>query len=102
MRRSYMFTNRRHPYIGIMSAILGAIALGSLIYGIVSSYLLGGDVPMGFGVGCALATLYSLVGWFMGIMAVRIPDSYHITGIIGIVLNSISLLIEAFILWIPA
>ncbi len=32
----------------------------------------------------------------------RIPDSYHITGIIGIILNSIALLIEAFILWIPA
>ncbi len=57
-----MFTNRRHPYIGIMSAILGAIALGSLIYGIGSSYLLGGDVPMGFGAACLLATLYSLVG----------------------------------------
>ena len=41
-----MFTNRRHPYIGIMSAILGVISLVSLFYGIGSSYLLGGDVPM--------------------------------------------------------
>ena len=101
MRRSYMFTNRRHPYVGIMSAILGMIALVSLGYGIVSSYLLSGDVPMGFGAGCALATLYALVGWFMGVMAVRLPDSFHISGIIGIVLNSVSLIISAFLLWIP-
>ena len=97
-----MFTNRRHPYIGIMSAILGVISLVSLIYGIAGSYLLGGEVPMKFGVACALATLYSLVGWFLGVMAVRIPASFRLTGIIGIILNSASLLIAAFLLWIPA
>ena len=102
MRRSYMFTNKRHPYVGIMSAILGVIALASLFYGIVSSYLLSGDVPMSFGAGCALATFYALVGWFMGVMAVRIPDSFHISGVIGILLNSVSLLIAGFLLWIPA
>ena len=96
-----MFTNRRHPYIGIMSAILGVIALISLIYGICSSYLLGGDVPMGFGAACLLATLYSLVGWFMGVMAVRLPDCFRITGVTGIILNSAALIISGFLLWIP-
>lgn len=96
-----MFTNRRHPYIGIMSAILGIISLISLIYGIGSSYLLSGDVPMGFGAAVFLATLYSLVGWFMGVMAVRLPDCFRISGILGIVFNSAALIISGFLLWIP-
>ncbi len=102
MRRHLRFTNRRHPYLGIMSMMLGLIALISLIYGIYCSYLLSGNVSAGFGVGCALATLYALVGWFMGVYAVRLPDSFHITGIIGIVFNSVSLLVSAFLLWMPA
>ncbi len=96
-----MFTNRRHPYMGIMSAILGIIALVSLIYGIGSSCLLGGDVPMGFGAAALLATLYSLVGWFMGVMAVRLPDSFRISGIMGIIFNTAALIISGFLLWIP-
>ncbi len=102
MRRHLRFTNRRHPYLGIMSMILGLIALFSLIYGIYCSYLVSGDVPASFGVGCALATLYALVGWFMGVYAVRIPDSFHITGVIGIIVNSVSLFISAFLLWMPS
>lgn len=96
-----MFTNRRHPYIGIMSAILGVIALLSLLYGIGSSYLLGGEVSMGFGAAALLATLYSLVGWFLGVMAVRLPDCFRITGVTGIILNTITLVISGFLLWIP-
>jgi hypothetical protein len=84
-----------------MSAILGIIALVSLLYGIVSSYLLGGEVSMGFGAAALLATLYSLVGWFMGVMAVRLPDCFRITGITGIILNTITLIISGFLLWIP-
>ena len=96
-----MFTNRRHPYMGIMSAILGLIALISLLYGIGSSYLLGGDVPMGFGAAALLATLYSLTGWFMGVMAVRLPDCFKVTSITGIILNSVALILSGFLLWIP-
>ena len=96
-----MFTNRRHPYIGIMSAILGFIALISLLYGIGSSYLLGGEVTMGFGAAALLATLYSLAGWFMGVMAVRLPDCFKVTGITGIILNSAALILSGFLLWIP-
>ncbi len=96
-----MFTNRRHPYIGIMSAILGVISLVSLFYGIGSSYLLGGDVPMGFGAAVLLATLYSMAGWFMGVMAVRLPDCFRISGILGIIFNSAALIISGFLLWIP-
>ena len=96
-----MFTNRRHPYIGIMSAILGVIALVSLLYGIGSSYLLGGEVSMGFGAAALLATLYSLVGWFLGVMAVRLPDCFRITGVTGIILNTLTLVISGFLLWIP-
>lgn len=97
-----MFTNRRHPLLGIMSLVLGLISLISLIYGIYCSYLVSGDVPAGFGAGCALATLYSLVGWFMGVYAVKMPDTFHITGTLGIIINSLSLLISAFLLWMPA
>ena len=96
-----MFTNRRHPYIGIRSALLGVIGLVSILYGIGSSYLLGGEVPMGFGAAALLATLYSLAGWFMGVMAVRLPDCFRITGITGIILNTITLVISGFLLWIP-
>ena len=96
-----MFTNRRHPYIGIRSALLGVIALLSLLYGIGSSYLLGGEVSMGFGAAALLATLYSLVGWFLGVMAVRLPDCFRITGVTGIILNTITLVISGFLLWIP-
>ncbi|MBO4910790.1 MAG: hypothetical protein J5476_16090 [Lachnospiraceae bacterium] len=96
-----MFTNRRHPYMGIMSAILGLIALISLLYGIGSSYLLGGDVPMGFGAAALLATLYSLTGWFMGVIAVRLPDCFKVTSITGIILNSAALILSGFLLWIP-
>ena len=87
--------------MGIMSAILGLIALISLLYGIGSSYLLGGDVPMGFGAAALLATLYSLTGWFMGVIAVRLPDCFKVTSITGIILNSAALILSGFLLWIP-
>ncbi|MBR1861166.1 MAG: hypothetical protein IJ796_04815 [Lachnospiraceae bacterium] len=100
-RQKYIFTNKKHPLIAIMSTILGGISVLSYVFVIVRSYMLKGDVPASFGIGAVLTLVYSVVGMILGLYSFKLKDSFHLFSVAGCVLNGIALLAAAFILWIP-
>ena len=100
-KRNIIFTNKKNSTASIMSVILGGISLLSILYGMFSSFLLGGEIPARYGVAGALATLYAVVGLCMALFSLKDGDSFHLFGVLGTILNGCTLLFVVFVLWIP-
>ena len=101
-KRSFIFTNKKHPLISIMSAILGAISLIAFAYGIIYSFVKAGEVPTRFGFAGLLGIIYSLVGIVLALYALKLKDVFHLFTVIGIILNVIALFLAGFLLWLPS
>ena len=99
-KRGIIFTKKKHPAIAIMSTILGAISLVAIIYGIIASFTMAGEIPHRYGVAAILALAYTVVGLVLALYSFKLQESFHLFGIIGTILNGICLLAEAFLLWI--
>ena len=67
-RRGYKFTNRKHSERAMMSTILGAIGLISMIIVLTGSYRSGGEVGTGFGFTGLFAMLYAFAGLVLGVL----------------------------------
>ena len=100
-KQKYIFTNKKHPLIAIMSTVLGSVSLASFAFAIVRSFLLEGNVPARFGVAGMLSLIYSLIGDILALYSFKLKDSFRLFSAIGLALNSISLLVAGFILWLP-
>ncbi len=101
MKRHFIFTNKKHPYIAIMSSILGTISVLSFAFGIIRSFALQGAVTGRFGFAGALAVLYALAGLILSLYSFKIKEAFRLFAVIGLVLNTISLLVAGFLLWLP-
>lgn len=101
-KKNYMFTNRRHSQKAIMSTVFGVLCTVSLVVVICLSYIRNGDVPAGYGYTGVFATVLSLVGLLLGVLAVREPDRFRLFGWLGILFNSASLGMISGILYIAA
>lgn len=97
-RKNYIFTNRRHPSQAIMATILGTISLLSLIFVIWRTAAAGGNASAGYGLTGLFAMLFSIVGLVMGIMTIQQKRNFKLFPIVGIVLNSIVLLVIIILL----
>ena len=86
-----MFTNRRHSEKAIMSTVFGVLCTVSLTAVIFLSYSRSGDIPAGYGFTGIFATILSLAGLVLGVLAVREVDRFKLFGWLGILLNGISL-----------
>lgn len=101
---NYKFTNKSHPLKGVMSAILGMIALVSLFLAIYLSYLdgmdsvNGGMARMQYGLAAVLAFLMALVGEIIGLLANKEQDRYRFFPVLGLLLNSAALFMGVYIL----
>ncbi len=101
---NYKFTNKSHPLKGIMSAVLGMIALVSMFFAIYLSYLdgmnsvNGGMARMQYGLAAVLAFLMALAGEITGLVANTERDRYRFFPILGLLLNSVALSIGVYIL----
>ncbi len=84
-----------------MSTVLGTVSLASYVYGIIRSFMLVGNISPRFGVGGFLALIYSLVGAVLSLYSFKLKDTFHLFSAIGLALNVLSLLVAAFILWLP-
>ncbi len=100
-KHGYIFTNKKHPLIAIMSTVLGCISLGSYAFSIIRSFMLEGDISMRFGFGGALAALYAVVGAILALYSFKLKDTFRLFPTLGLSLNILSLLAAGFILWIP-
>lgn len=100
-KQKYIFTNKKHPLIAIMSTVLGSVSLGSYAFAIIRSFMLEGNVPARFGVAGILSLVYSLIGAILALYSFKLKDSFRLFSGIGLSLNLLSLLAAGFILWLP-
>lgn len=101
-KKNYMFTNRRHSQKAIMSTVFGVLCTVSLVIVICLSYCSDGDVPVGYGFTGVFATVLSLTGLLLGVLAVREVDRFKLFGWLGILFNGVSLGIVSGVLYIAA
>lgn len=101
-KKNYMFTNRRHSQKAIMSTVFGVLCTVSLVIVICLSYGSEGDVPVGYGFTGVFATVLSLTGLLLGVLAVREVDRFKLFGWLGILFNGVSLGIVSGVLYIAA
>lgn len=101
---NYKFTNKSHPLKGIMSTVLGLIALVSFFFAIYLSYLDGMDsvndgmARMQYGLAAVLAFFMALAGEITGLIANTEKDRYRFFPVLGLLLNSAALFIGVYIL----
>lgn len=85
-----------------MATILGVISLAGLVIVVFLAYLGAGEAAVGYGFTGLLATVFSLVGLFLGIATVRDKDYYRFFPVLGILLNLAALGIASLILYAGA
>ncbi|MCQ2494274.1 MAG: DUF6142 family protein [Lachnospiraceae bacterium] len=99
-KRGIIFTKKKHPLIAIMSTVLGAISLIAIVYGIIASFTMGGEVPHRYGVALILCFGYTIVGLVLALYSFKKQEAFYLFSVIGTVLNGVCLLAEGFLLWI--
>lgn len=99
-KKSYIFTNKKHPLKGIMSSVLGIISLTSMGGAVYFTFLQKGYANISYGLTGVLALLFSLTGAVLGVLSRMEADKFHFFSYLGIVLNALSLAGIGFILYV--
>lgn len=99
-KSGYIFTAKKHPEKGIMSAILGIISLSSIAAAVFLTYQNGGNAKPQYAAALFLVTLFSLVGLILGILSRMEKDKYYLFPHLGIGFNALSLSLISFILYV--
>lgn len=99
-RIGYKFTNKKNPQQGIMASILGAIAIISVGLAVYLTYLNKGAALMQYGTVILLSLIFSVIGLVLGIKACMEKDIYLLFPVLGIILNSLTILAGGFILYL--
>lgn len=85
-----------------MSSILGAIALASVILAVYLTYQNKGVAPMQYGTVILLSLIFAVIGMVLGIRAGLQKDIYRLFPVLGILLNTLTILAGGFILYLGA
>lgn len=99
-KKGYKFTKKKNPQQGIMASILGGIAIISVILAVYLTYQNKGIAPMQYGTVILLSLIFSLIGLGLGIRACMEKDIYRLFPVLGIILNSITVLAGGFVLYL--
>ncbi len=91
-RSGYIFTNKTHSDMAIMSTILGVISTLSLAAVTYLTYLQSGDAPISYGLTGMLVMLFSLIGLVMAIITIIEKDAYKLFPSLGLCFNMIAIL----------
>ena len=97
-RERYIFTDKRHPEKGIFSFAMGLIALTGLVMAVKVTFEAGGEAGIAQALTVLLAFFIGLTGLVYGILARRERDVFFLFPHLGIVCNTLSLLICTAIL----
>lgn len=98
-RSGYIFTAKKHPEKGIMSAILGVISVASIVTAVYLTYRNGGNAKPQYAVVLFLVMLFALTGLVLGILSRMEKDKYYLFPHLGIGLNFASLAMISMILY---
>lgn len=99
-KKGYIFTDKKNPSLGIMSTLLGFIAVVSMVAAIYFTYLEKGAAPMQYGMVIFLSVLYAVIGIVIGIRALLEKDIFRFFSIVGIVFNVLAVLGGGAILYL--
>ena len=88
----YIFTDKKNPRNGIMSTILGLIAVSSVAAAVFFTYRNKGNAPMQYGLVVLLSALYAFTGIVLGIRALLEKDIFRFFPIMGIALNIVAVI----------
>lgn len=99
MGRKYIFTNKKESKKGIMSAVLGIIALASLFFAVYETFRNQGQVLVKYGVAALFALLFALAGVVLGIMSKMEEDRFYLFSYLGIILNLMAIAGIGFIIY---
>ena len=92
-RERYIFTDKRHPEKGIFATVMGLLALFGLFLAVKLTFEGGGTA----GINCVMAVLLSFVialcGFIAGIIARKERDIFTLFPNLGILFNTLSLMI---------
>lgn len=99
MGRKYIFTNKKESKKGIMSAVLGLIALVSLFFAVYETFRNQGQALVKYGVAALFALLFALAGMVLGIMSKMEEDRFYLFSYLGIILNLLAIAGIGFIIY---
>ena len=99
-RPGYIFTDKKNPKRGIMSAILGAISVASVCLAVYLTYQNKGNAPVQYGSVILLSLIFAVAGMVLGILAMLEKDIFRVFPVMGIVLNGLTILAGGFILYL--
>lgn len=99
MERKYIFTNKKESKKGIMSAVLGIIALASLFFAVYETFRNQGQALVKYGVAALFALLFALAGVVLGIMSKMEEDRFYLFSYLGIILNLMAIAGIGFIIY---
>lgn len=91
MLRKYIFTNKNYSPKSIMSTILGAISIVSLIHAVYFTYTNEGNALPRYGASVFLIMIFAFTGVILGIVSKSEPDRFYFFSYLGIVLNILAL-----------
>lgn len=98
-RKGYMFTNKKHSQRGIISSVLGAIALVSVILAVALSYREKGVANARYGVAVMFAFLIAIGGFVQGVRAKMEKDVFLLFPVFGLVSNTLAIVGGMLILY---
>ncbi|MBQ8326778.1 MAG: hypothetical protein IJX86_06860 [Lachnospiraceae bacterium] len=101
-KSSYIFTNKKHPETGIMSSVLGVIAIVSIIITLVLTFHRKGEALMQYGTVLFLCTLFSMIGLGLGVSSKMQRDRYYFFSYMGMITNGLALIFISLILYAGA
>ncbi len=96
----YIFTDKRHPWEGGLSVLLGVLSIISIVLAVQGTYRLGGAVDGRYAVAVILSLLYAIAGLVMGIYARTRKDIFLLFPVLGIIINVAAMLAVAGILYL--
>ena len=99
MGRKYIFTNKKESKKGIMSAVLGIIALVSPFFAVYETFRNQGQALVKYGVAALFALLFALAGIVLGIMSKMEEDRFYLFSYLGIILNLLAIAGIGFIIY---
>ena len=85
--------------LGIMSAVLGIIALVSLFFAVYETFRNQGQALVKYGVAALFALLFALAGIVLGIMSKMEEDRFYLFSYLGIILNLLAIAGIGFIIY---
>ena len=100
--KKYIFTNKTFSEKAIMSVVLGIIGIASIVVAIAFTYARGGLATLEYGGVVLLCLIYGFAGLILGILSKKEPDKYYFISYLGMVLNSITIIMVSLILYAGA